>query len=43
MLCLLGLKEVQWCFGAPSLFPVPAEYTTFVYNAPAPTAARRRG
>ena len=27
----------------PNLFPVPAEYTTFVYNAPAPTAARRRG
>ena len=27
----------------PNLFPVPAEYTTLVYNAPAPTAARRRG
>ena len=27
----------------PNLFPVSAEYTTFVYNAPAPTAARRRG
>ena len=26
----------------PNLFPVPAEYTNFVFNAPAP-APRRRG
>ena len=51
--CVSGLKEVKssilYCldtvFNIVLLFPVPAEYNTFAYNAPAPAppAARRRG
>ena len=38
-------QEQQPVHQPPNLFPVPAEYSTFVFNAPAPapTAARIRG